>query len=63
MNIVCFHNPDEENGVFSNWYPSIFTLDGLSFSSVEQYMMYSKAVLFGDRKRSGRFSLRTILLK
>jgi len=53
MNIVCFHNPDEENGVFSNWYPSIFNLDGIYFSSVEQYMMYSKAVLFGDRKRSG----------
>ncbi len=53
MNIVCFHNPDEENGVFSNWYPSRFTLDGITFSSVEQYMMYSKAVLFGDRMRAG----------
>lgn len=50
MNIVCFHNPDEENGVFSNWYLSRFTLDGRVFSSVEQYMMYSKAVLFGDMK-------------
>ena len=22
MQIVCFHNPDEENGYLSNWYPS-----------------------------------------
>lgn len=53
MNVICFHNPDEENGVFSNWYPSRFTLDGITFSSVEQYMMYSKAVLFGDGKMAG----------
>ncbi len=50
MNVVCFHNPDEENGYLSNWYPSRFTLDGIEFSSLEQYMMYSKAVLFRDTK-------------
>lgn len=22
--VVCFHNPDEENGPFSNWYLSEF---------------------------------------
>ena len=44
-NILCFHNPDEENGWMSNWYPSFFELGGFSFSSLEQYMMYSKAVL------------------
>lgn len=22
MNIICFHNPDEENGYLSNWYMS-----------------------------------------
>ena len=21
MNVICFHNPDEENGYMSNWYP------------------------------------------
>ena len=46
--IVCFHNPDEENGYLSNWYPSHFVVDGVGFSSMEQYMMYRKAVLFGD---------------
>ena len=24
MSIVCFHNPDEENGYLSNWYLSEF---------------------------------------
>lgn len=49
MNIVCFHNPDEENGYLSNWYPSRFTVDNANFSSMEQYMMYKKAVCFGDK--------------
>lgn len=46
--IVCFHNPDENNGYLSNWYLSGFKADGVNFSSMEQYMMYQKAVLFGD---------------
>ena len=48
MNVVCFHNPDEENGYMSNWYPSVFMFGGVEFSSMEQYMMYRKAVCFGD---------------
>lgn len=48
MNIVCFHNPNEENGYLSNWYPSRFTVNGITFSSMEQYMMYSKAICFHD---------------
>ena len=48
MNIVCFHNPDEENGYLSNWYLSEFECGGITFSSMEQYMMYRKAVCFGD---------------
>lgn len=47
-NIVCFHNPDEENGYLSNWAISYFTVDGITFSSVEQYMMYQKAICFYD---------------
>ena len=46
--IVCFHNPDDENGYLSNWYPSRFTVEGRSFSSMEQFMMYQKAVCFRD---------------
>ena len=33
---------------FSNWYPSIFTHNGITFSRGEQYMMYRKAMMFGD---------------
>ncbi|MBR4023612.1 MAG: NADAR family protein [Ruminococcus sp.] len=50
MNIVCFHNPDEENGYLSNWYLSKFTVDDIMFSSMEQYMMYRKANCFHDDK-------------
>ncbi|MDY6220743.1 MAG: NADAR family protein [Candidatus Alectryocaccobium sp.] len=50
MAVICFHNPNEENGYLSNWYPSVFALDGVTFSSMEQYMMYRKAVCFGDEK-------------
>ncbi len=46
--IICFYLTDEPNGYLSNWYPSPFTLDGLMYSSVEQYMMHQKAVTFGD---------------
>lgn len=47
-NMVCFHNPDEENGWLSNWYPSDFELGELRFFSMEQFMMYEKAVIFHD---------------
>ena len=50
MNVICFHNPDEENGYLSNWYPSKFTWNGVAFSSSEQYMMYRKALCFGDEE-------------
>ena len=45
MDILCFHNPDEENGYLSNWYMSQFDVNGIGFSSMEQYMMYKNAVL------------------
>lgn len=48
MKVICFHNPDEENGFLSNWYLSPFIVNGMRFSSVEQYMMYRKAVSFND---------------
>lgn len=48
MNVICFHNPDEENGYLSNWYLSEFSVDGIRFSSMEQYMMYKKAEYFKD---------------
>lgn len=50
MNVICFHNPDEENGFLSNWYPSHFSVDDNKFTSMEQYMMYKKALTFNDEK-------------
>lgn len=46
--VVCFHNPDEINGYLSNWYLSDFEVEGVQYSSMEQYMMHQKAVLFRD---------------
>ena len=54
MEIICFHNPEEENGYLSNWYLSDFSIDGIKFSSMEQYMMYSKAVCFEDLATAGK---------
>ena len=54
MKIVCFHNPDEENGYLSNWYPSKFTVNNVNFSSMEQYMMYKKAVCFDDKNTADK---------
>lgn len=48
--MICFHNPDEENGYLSNWYLSEFIIDDITFSSMEQYMMYEKAILFHDQE-------------
>ena len=50
MEIICFHNPEEENGYLSNWYLSDFSIDGIKFSSMEQYMMYQKACCFHDEE-------------
>jgi hypothetical protein len=48
QSVICFHNPNEENAFLSNWYHSEFTINNITFSSMEQYMMYSKARLFND---------------
>ena len=48
MIITCFHNPDEENGFLSNWYISKFKVAGRAFFSMEQFMMYRKAICFQD---------------
>ena len=50
MKIIGFHNPDEEYGFLSNWYKSEFTACGMVFSSMEQYMMYQKAICFHDEE-------------
>ena len=46
---VYFHKPEEPYGFLSNWWVAPFVLDGMRFSSVEQYIMYKKCAWFGDK--------------
>ena len=46
--VISFYRETDEYGCFSNWYPVTFEVDGIRFASSEQYMMFSKARLFGD---------------
>ena len=48
--MICFHDPDKEYGFLSNWYMSDFIEDGKLYTSVEQYLMYGKAVVFKDEE-------------
>ena len=36
------------SGVFSQWHPSLFQIDGVYYNTAEQFMMAEKARLFGD---------------
>lgn len=47
-NVIGFHNPDEAYGFLSNWYLSDFVVDDVKYTSMEQYMMYQKAICFED---------------
>ncbi|GAA1586180.1 NADAR family protein [Actinoplanes couchii] len=46
------HQPEKSgapgSGCLSQWFPSAFTVDGVRFATAEHYMMWRKAVLFGD---------------
>lgn len=42
------------SGEFSNWFPSIFTVDGVRFNCGEQYMMYCKAMFFDDTETADK---------
>ncbi len=63
MDLICFHNPEEENGYLSNWYLSTFIIDNISFSSMEQYMMYKKAIQFNDIKIANKIINETDVAK
>lgn len=47
-NIICFYHENEEFGCLSNWYKAEFEYAGEHFSSVEQYMMYHKVLMFHE---------------
>jgi len=36
------------NGPFSQWHPSVFIVNDITFKCAEQYMMYKKGMLFED---------------
>lgn len=45
--ILFFFSPDH---YLSQWYPCHFMIENIQFNSAEQWMMYSKAVLFQDQE-------------
>jgi ribA/ribD-fused uncharacterized protein len=52
------HRPQRDGsigtGCLSQWWPSLFTVDGVRFATAEHYMMWRKALLFGDEEAAGR---------
>ena len=42
------HTGNNPKRFLSQWYPCRFVVDGVEYSSAEQYMMAQKAALFGD---------------
>ena len=54
VDAVFFHKPSEPYGFLSNWYSSPFDLDGVHFSSAEQFIMYQKCMIFGDEESAYR---------
>lgn len=46
--MICFHSPEDPYNWLSNWYFSDFVIDGFKYSSMEQFMMHQKALLFKD---------------
>ena len=48
--MIKFFSPTTENGYLSNWYSCKFTDNINYYNNTEQYMMYMKAILFGDKE-------------
>jgi ribA/ribD-fused uncharacterized protein len=52
------HRPERDGGVgrgcLSQWWPAAFVVDGRTFATAEHYMMWRKAMLFGDEKSAER---------
>ena len=50
--IFFWKQEEKPYGCFSQWYRSSFQVDDLHFNCAEQYMMWSKAMLFQDEESS-----------
>ncbi|HET9516775.1 MAG TPA: NADAR family protein [Actinoplanes sp.] len=52
------HRPQPDGaigaGCLSQWWPTAFMAHNVTFRSSEHYMMYRKAILFGDEEAAGR---------
>lgn len=52
------HRPERDGsagkGCLSQWWPAPFVVDGPTYATAEHYMMWSKAVLFGDTETAAR---------
>ena len=52
------HQPQQDGsvgrGCLSQWWVAAFTADGLTFPTVEHYMMWRKAMLFGHTEVAGQ---------
>lgn len=46
--LTLFWMTGEPNEEFSNWYHAPFTIEGITYNCVEQYMMAKKALVFKD---------------
>lgn len=48
MKVIGFYHEYDNYGCFSNWYKAAFVNGREHFTSVEQYMMYQKALMFRE---------------
>ncbi len=46
--MTLFYSEKQNNGYLSNWYVCDFEVDGIKYTSSEQYMMHQKALIFHD---------------
>ena len=47
-NVIGFYRENGEYGCFSNWYMASFEIGKITYNCVEQYMMFQKAMMFGE---------------
>jgi ribA/ribD-fused uncharacterized protein len=53
----------QDKDIYSNFYPSPFTVDGKFFQCSEQYFMYCKAVYFNDHTTAAEIMAEPVPLK
>lgn len=46
--VIPFFRPNEAYGFLSQWYKCYFKIEGITYTTAEQYMMAKKALLFQD---------------